>query len=129
MAVVVHAGRVLMIRRREREGELLWAFPGGGVEEDETPERAAVRETAEETGLAVSASRVLGARVHPHTARHVTYVACEAVSDEAGAVAPGEVAEVLWAEHGRLVELVPYGLFGPVQDYLDDVLPREAVDE
>lgn len=31
-AIVVDGGRVLMIRRREREGKLLWAFPGGGIE-------------------------------------------------------------------------------------------------
>lgn len=27
--IVVDGGRVLMIRRREREGKSLWAFPGG----------------------------------------------------------------------------------------------------
>lgn len=31
-AIIVEAGRVLMIRRRQREGKLLWAFPGGGIE-------------------------------------------------------------------------------------------------
>jgi 8-oxo-dGTP pyrophosphatase MutT (NUDIX family) len=31
----------------------LWAFPGGKIEEDETPYRAAIRETLEETQLAV----------------------------------------------------------------------------
>ena len=36
-AIIVDSGKTLMIRRREREGKLLWAFPGGGIEAGETP--------------------------------------------------------------------------------------------
>ena len=32
-AIITDKDRVLMIRRREREGKLLWAFPGGGIED------------------------------------------------------------------------------------------------
>src|SRR5579864_4267295 len=41
------AGRILMMRRTDGEG---WAFPGGGIEEGETPADAALRECFEETG-------------------------------------------------------------------------------
>lgn len=129
MSVITNAGTVLLIRRRKREGRLLWAFPGGGIEHGETPEQAAVREAAEEVGLVVSARRVLGDRVHPQTGRHVTYVACELVSGEPWAAAPREVAEVAWAPHSQLGTLVPHGLFGPVQEHLDEVLPREPAAE
>jgi 8-oxo-dGTP diphosphatase len=54
-AIIVQDGRVLMIRRRVAEGELSWQFPAGGIEPGESPEDAAVRETAEETGLTVAA--------------------------------------------------------------------------
>ncbi|WP_070019963.1 NUDIX hydrolase [Streptomyces nanshensis] len=117
-AVVVDAGRVLMIRRRVREGRLLWAFPGGEVEPGETPEQAAVRETREEVALEVAAFRVLGARVHPVTGRHVTYVACEPVSGTPRVASPDEVSACAWIAFGRIPHHVPYGLFGPVQDYL-----------
>lgn len=122
MSVIADAGRVLLIRRRKREGDLLWAFPGGGIEEGETPQQAAVREAAEEVGLVVSVSRVLGDRVHPQTGRHVTYVACGLVSGEGRAAAPREVAEVAWIPHSKLGGFVPHGLFAPVQEYLDEVL-------
>lgn len=125
-AIIVDGGKVLMIRRREREGKLLWAFPGGGIEDGETPEQAAVREVAEEVDIEVKATRVLGDRVHPQTGRHMTYVACEPVAGEARVADAEELAEVAWVTHGEIPELVPWGLFPAVQEYLDETLPREA---
>lgn len=46
-AIVVHEGRVLMVRRRVSEGQLSWQFPAGEVEPGEEREDAAVRETQE----------------------------------------------------------------------------------
>lgn len=123
-AIIAADGKVLMIRRREREGKLLWAFPGGGIEAGESPEQAAVRETAEEVGLEVKAVRVLGDRVHPQTGRHMTYVACEVISGDAFVGDEEEIAEVAWVAHGEIPDYVPWGLFPPVQDYLDGTLPR-----
>lgn len=122
MAIIVKGGRVLMVRRRQQEGKLLWAFPGGGIEAGETPEQAAVREVAEEVALEVKAVRVLGARVHPQTGADMTYVACEPVAGEARVEDAEELAEVAWIALDEIPTYVPWGLFGPVQDYLDEVL-------
>lgn len=42
--------RVLLLRRAGDDHKGEWAFPGGGIEEGETPEQAARREVQEETG-------------------------------------------------------------------------------
>jgi 8-oxo-dGTP diphosphatase len=122
MAIIAHKGAVLMIRRRQREGELLWAFPGGAVEAGETAAQAAVREVDEEVGLTVEAERVLGERVHPKTGRAMVYVACKLLAGEAAVLDDEEIAEIAWVKHGDIPEHVPYGLFEPVQAHLDEAL-------
>jgi len=49
--------RVLLCHRRDRD---LWNLPGGGVEREESPWDAVVREVAEETGLIVAVERLIG---------------------------------------------------------------------
>ncbi|MFK0045494.1 NUDIX hydrolase [Streptomyces sp. NPDC090741] len=122
MAVIASEGRVLMIRRRQREGRLSWALPGGGIEAGETPEQAAVREVAEETALEVKAVRVIGQRIHPDSGADMTYVACEAVAGEARVEDAEELAEVAWVLLDEIPTYVPWGLYPPVQEYLDGEL-------
>jgi 8-oxo-dGTP diphosphatase len=121
-AIVVHEGRVLMVRRRISEGELMWQFPAGAIESGETPEDAAVRETLEETGLTVEAVKLLGERIHPKTGRMMHYTACEVVSGAAHVADEEELDAIAWVAHHEIPEYVPYGLYGPVQAYLDEAL-------
>jgi 8-oxo-dGTP diphosphatase len=123
-AIIAHEGRVLMVRRRAKEGRLSWQFPAGEIEPGESPEEAAVRETREETGLRVTAVRLLGQRVHPQTRRLMSYTACDVVAGTAYVADTDELAELAWCAHSEIPAYVPYGLFGPVQAYLDDILAR-----
>ncbi|WP_184943190.1 NUDIX hydrolase [Kitasatospora kifunensis] len=118
-AIVVHEGRVLMVRRRVSEGQLSWQFPAGEIEPGEAPEEAAVRETVEETGLNVAAVKLLGERVHPKTGRLMSYTACEAVSGTATVVDTDELDALAWVTLTEIPQYVPYGLFEPVQAHLD----------
>lgn len=121
-AVIVKDGRVLLVRRRVKEGTLSWQFPAGEVEAGESAGQAAVREANEETGLTVAETKMLGERVHPATGRMMVYVACEVLTGEATVVDDDELVELTWAERVQLAEYVPYGFFEPVQQYLDDTL-------
>jgi 8-oxo-dGTP diphosphatase len=123
-AIIVQGDRVLMVRRRVKEGELSWQFPAGAIEAGESPEAAAVRETLEETGLKVEAASLIGQRVHPKTGREMSYTACTVLDGEAHVADADELDAVEWVTHSDIADRVPYGLFGPVQEYLDDVLPH-----
>jgi 8-oxo-dGTP diphosphatase len=118
-AVIVQDGQVLMVRRRVKEGQLSWQFPAGQVEAGESPEEAAVRETREEVGLTVDASKSLGNRVHPATGRTMHYVACALRAGKAYVADDEELAELAWCDRTTLSEYVPYPFYEPVQAYLD----------
>ncbi|MGV9311164.1 NUDIX hydrolase [Streptomyces sp. NPDC003691] len=121
-AVIVHRGRVLMVRRRRSEGSLSWQFPAGEIESGESVAGAAVREAREETGLDVSVLRSLGERVHPATGRLMSYTACTVLGGTEQVGDPEDLAELAWVRLKEIPEYVPYGLFTPVQRYLEEEL-------
>lgn len=100
--VVVHAGRVLLIRRGKPPLHGRWVVPGGTVELGEPLEQALVREMREETGLEVEPLELLtvfdrierdGARVVYHYVI-VDYL-CGLRAGEARA--GSDALEVAWA--------------------------------
>src|SRR4051812_33147949 len=59
-AVVIQDSRVLLTQRpRGTHLETLWEFPGGKVEEGESPTEALVRELREEIGVEACAKDIL----------------------------------------------------------------------
>lgn len=124
-AVITHDGKVLLVRRRVKEGSLSWQFPGGQIEQGESAGEAAVREVREETGLVVAESTILGERIHPNTQRKIVYVACIVAGGQATVVDADELDDLVWADHDDLTGYVPYGFYQPVQDYLNTTLSAD----
>lgn len=118
-AVIVRDGKVLLIRRRLREGTLLWALPSGGVEAGETPADAARRESLEEVGLSVTPVQSLGERIHPVTGRRMFYIACALDAGTPEIRDADEIAELAWIGKSQMSEFVPAGFFDEVQQYLE----------
>ncbi len=48
-----------MVRQFVDRGDIIWNYPGGGIEDGETPERACIREVLEETGYEIQISKLL----------------------------------------------------------------------
>lgn len=60
-AIMVHEGKIFLARRAAGQRlEFQWEFPGGKLEEGESPEQALKREMAEEFGVTIS----VGKRYH-----------------------------------------------------------------
>lgn len=79
IAVIEHEGKYLLQQRTS--GQVLagkWEFPGGKIEPGESPAMAAVRETREETGLAVRAVRTLleVRHVYEHATVQLHFICC-----------------------------------------------------
>ncbi|WP_020614840.1 NUDIX hydrolase [Paenibacillus daejeonensis] len=55
-AAIVSNDSVLMVRQTYK-GSTFWTFPGGRIEQSETPEECAIRETLEETGLEIEITK------------------------------------------------------------------------
>lgn len=59
LAVVVHEGRTVLVRRANPPDAGLWGFPGGKIECGEATEAAALRELIEETGIRAESRGVI----------------------------------------------------------------------
>ena len=79
--VLIEDGRVALIERH-RAGINYFVFPGGGVDEGETPEQGAVREAMEELGVEVAIRQKL-AVIHFDQSTQV-YFLVERVGGEFG---------------------------------------------
>lgn len=63
-AILIRDGRILVSqRRKEARRGLKWEFPGGKVEEGETPEAALERELREELGVETRTGRIYDAKL------------------------------------------------------------------
>lgn len=123
-AVVVHDGRLLMVRRAGAHGAGSWSVPGGWQERGELIEQTAVREVAEETGAQV---RALGAWSPAWTTGTVEqmgtpattlWVRCEYLSGEPTVLEPAKCPEVEWVPLDQVADRALYWPLAQVAHHL-----------
>ena len=80
-AAVVWDGALLLMTQRAAGGALglMWEFPGGKIERDETPEQAIVREVREELGVGATPLERMHSVAHDYahgTRVEIVFVRC-----------------------------------------------------
>ena len=97
-AVIERAGRVLIgQRKRSRQHPLKWEFPGGKVEQDETPEAAVVRELAEELDIRAHVGGEIARYEYQYPGREPILLIFYRVTDFAGEPRNLDFERMEWA--------------------------------
>ncbi|MCC6986251.1 MAG: NUDIX domain-containing protein [Anaerolineales bacterium] len=117
--ILIQEGK-LALMERHRQGRHYFAFPGGGVDEGETDEQAAIREAMEELGIEVGIAQK-AATILREGRRDQVYFLVKWLGGEYGTGTGEEFDEVdeengtynpVWMPLGELLEknVVPRGL-------------------
>lgn len=97
---ILHKGNEFLAEQRKLSedyfpGAVL--FPGGHIDESETPEQALVREIKEELGVTVLEYKFLGEFTHPDGAKNLTYL----ITKWDGIPSPIEAERLLWVKDSQ----------------------------
>lgn len=112
--VVCRKGDKILVQREYSYpvDEILWQFPGGKIEADETPEQAATRELAEESGIKAENAKCIG-WFYPDNRRtnaRLFVVECDYVTDDEKARPDDtEFIESEWIENGQISQMIRRG--------------------
>ena len=104
--------QVLLVKRRDIP---VWVLPGGGMDPDETPEEAALREAQEETGLEVKITRKVAEYLPVNRMTRLTHVfECSVVSGTP--TSTEEASAVQFFDIEKLPKLLPPPYSGWIRD-------------
>ena len=120
-AALVRDGRVLAARRTTPAAAAgRWEFPGGKVEDGETPDAALIREVAEELGIVIVVRRWLAGTAPIGTAYELSVAVADLVTGEPQ---PVEHDQVRWLSADELDDVDWLDPDRPFLPELRQVLP------
>jgi 8-oxo-dGTP pyrophosphatase MutT (NUDIX family) len=118
--ILIEENKLALIERH-RAGKHYFAFPGGGVDEGESPQQAAIREAEEELGILVEIKQKIAEVVFNEKTQH--YFLAKKISGEFG-TGTGEEYSEYNPVHGTYQPV-----WMPLTDVLNNnVLPHELAD-
>lgn len=110
IAVGTHDGRLVLVEvYRPRLGGSFVEFPGGGIDEGEDPQTAAVREFTEETGYEANGAEYLGSFYHSpwnNAEQHVVWLGETKPPEDEWEESESEVRSVIEASPSEVFEWI-----------------------
>ncbi len=101
--MIERRGRILIGRRRDDQDHAgKWEFPGGKVEEGETPRQALSRELHEELGVQLEPGREITRYRYQYPGREEIELQFFRVEDVGGEIDGTQFAEIRWEPLERL---------------------------
>ncbi|MCX7886693.1 MAG: 8-oxo-dGTP diphosphatase [Verrucomicrobiae bacterium] len=104
LCFVIRNGQILLIRKKKGLGAGKINGPGGRVEQDETPQAAAIREMQEELGITPVAPEQIGQLHFQFTDGYKLHVTVFAATNYTGQLRETTEATPIWAD----LDKIPY---------------------
>ena len=101
-AIIEDKGKILIAQRNpEAYKGLKWEFPGGKIEEGESPQECLAREIKEELGLEIEVGEIFDVIYHQYTAKTVLLLVykCIVISGQASTI---DCNDFKWVEAKEL---------------------------
>ena len=118
IGIVEIKGKILLVKRATKEGNLEWVFPGGKIEENESEEESVEREIYEETNIRCKATKKLGQRTHPDTGKIISYWICDYLSGDEAIKNPKEIKKIKWLIPNEIFKIIKTNIYRPLIEYL-----------
>lgn len=115
VGIVINNNKVLMVKRRKKEGDLLWQFPAGMIKPFDHGESATINEIKKETNIDCVIRKKLGERIHPDTKIKCIYYYCEYVCGDISNLDLDENADVKWVEFNMVKKYITSDLFSGIE--------------
>ena len=118
VSIVKKNNQVLIVHRKKEVDDLGWVFPGGTVEENENIYQASIRELEEETNVKGEVIKVIADRIHPHSHRHIVYIALKCLDDSSISNSDSDLDDARWVDIKDIDNYFSYPMYPLVEKYL-----------